>query len=482
MSMTSTITSINTSTHKSNSTHRISNGAQACAACKYQRRKCAPDCILAPYFPHDKQPQFLNAHKLFGVSNITKIIRDLDQRDKDMAMATIIFQSDMRARDPVSGCYGIVRALHYQTEYVKNELEFVRHQITVCRAHQAAYQQQLQISDDKSIKNDPTTLSYEILQEFNDHQSYQMVPLQYEQEYVNAHRQQQQQQQQDMNQPQLQENEDDVSGSEVLNNHPPPQDNGVQDFQYSWSLQDSEWIPSKGSSNREGSPVGGGLDLCKEMKPLTDVNLGHEFVEITSFERGESFKFDQQAIDKSEMILKAENLADEEEAEAFQQHQIPEHDLRSAATLFTLTTSSESLIQLQPRFTLAFSNRKKLKKKDFENEDRKKRQKIDLLVHLIRLVIENNQVPVGDVEAGEMFDGGLSVVDILVDDEGGSPGVLVGADTNLPYGAVLAEDVVHLFAGDVERQVPNIQHSVHLRRKPRVRLPHSDRHSFTAFR
>ncbi|KAL1810586.1 LOB domain-containing protein 22 [Daucus carota subsp. sativus] len=85
------------------------NASQACAACKYQRRKCAPDCILAPYFPHLRQRQFLNAHKLFGVSNITKIIRNLEKYDKDEAMRTIIYQADVRASDPVGGCYRIIR-------------------------------------------------------------------------------------------------------------------------------------------------------------------------------------------------------------------------------------------------------------------------------------------------------------------------------------------------------------------------------------
>lgn len=111
-----------------------SNGNQACAACKYQRRKCAPDCILAPYFPHHRQRQFLNAHKLFGVSNITKIIRYLDQPHKDQAMRTIIYQSDVRANDPVGGCYRIIRDLQRQIEYARAELHLVLHQLAICRA------------------------------------------------------------------------------------------------------------------------------------------------------------------------------------------------------------------------------------------------------------------------------------------------------------------------------------------------------------
>ncbi|XWS18386.1 hypothetical protein CRYUN_Cryun32bG0039000 [Craigia yunnanensis] len=105
-----------------------SNGTtQACAACKYQRRKCAPDCILAPYFPHDRQRQFQNAHKLFGVSNITKIIKTLNPHEKDIAMRTIIFQSDARANDPVGGCYRVIQELQRQIEYSRAELDLVFH-------------------------------------------------------------------------------------------------------------------------------------------------------------------------------------------------------------------------------------------------------------------------------------------------------------------------------------------------------------------
>lgn len=124
--------------------------AQACAACKYQRRKCAPDCILAPYFPHERHRQFLNAHKLFGVSNIIKIIRHLDQQSKDDAMRTIIFQSDVRASDPVGGCYRIIRSLERQINVAKAELEIILHHLALCRAQAVVAQQQaaLQAVDD----------------------------------------------------------------------------------------------------------------------------------------------------------------------------------------------------------------------------------------------------------------------------------------------------------------------------------------------
>ncbi|GMP35103.1 hypothetical protein CsSME_00007697 [Camellia sinensis var. sinensis] len=128
----------NHTNNTSNTSTSKVNGTQACAACKYQRRKCAPDCILAPYFPHDRHRQFLNAHKLFGVSNITKIIRNLDPPDKDQAMRTIIFQSDVRASDPVGGCYRIIRDLQRQIDYTQTELVIVLQQLAICRAQAAA--------------------------------------------------------------------------------------------------------------------------------------------------------------------------------------------------------------------------------------------------------------------------------------------------------------------------------------------------------
>ncbi|EPS69290.1 hypothetical protein M569_05476, partial [Genlisea aurea] len=111
-----------------------SSTTQACAACKYQRRKCVSDCILAPYFPHDSQRQFLNAHRLFGVSNIIKIVRHLNPPAKDHAMRTIIYQSDVRAADPVGGCYRIVRELEHRIALAKAELDIVLHQLALCRA------------------------------------------------------------------------------------------------------------------------------------------------------------------------------------------------------------------------------------------------------------------------------------------------------------------------------------------------------------
>ena len=100
---------------------------KACAACKYQRRKCTPDCPLAPYFPADKPKMLANAHRLFGISNMVKTLKSIDDDDhKDEAMKSIIFESEMRARFPSHGCLGLI--MEYQDMIIESmkELDHVK--------------------------------------------------------------------------------------------------------------------------------------------------------------------------------------------------------------------------------------------------------------------------------------------------------------------------------------------------------------------
>ncbi|PUZ70480.1 hypothetical protein GQ55_2G233900 [Panicum hallii var. hallii] len=109
------------------------NQNQACAACKYQRRKCNPDCPLAPYFPADQQRRFLNAHRLFGVKKIQKTLRWIDPERGPDAMRALIFQSEARAADPVGGCVTIIEQLQRQIERTELELAYVKQQIAIYR-------------------------------------------------------------------------------------------------------------------------------------------------------------------------------------------------------------------------------------------------------------------------------------------------------------------------------------------------------------
>lgn len=107
--------------------------SQACAACKYQRRRCSSECTLAPYFPANQAKTFQNAHRLFGVSNIMKILVQMETREqRDEAMRSVIYESDMRERFPVHGCCGIIRHLYAQLVQAVEELQYVQAQLAMC--------------------------------------------------------------------------------------------------------------------------------------------------------------------------------------------------------------------------------------------------------------------------------------------------------------------------------------------------------------
>ncbi|GER27727.1 LOB domain-containing protein [Striga asiatica] len=106
----------------------------ACAVCKYQRRRCSLNCPLAPYFPANQPKMFQNVHRLFGVSNVTKILESLDNPiHKDDAMKSIIFEAEMRHNFPVQGCCVILSQLRFQIQCALEELHHLNSKIADCK-------------------------------------------------------------------------------------------------------------------------------------------------------------------------------------------------------------------------------------------------------------------------------------------------------------------------------------------------------------
>ncbi|KAL2515859.1 LOB domain-containing protein 27 [Forsythia ovata] len=123
---------------------------QACAACKYQRRRCTSDCSLAPHFPADQPKMFQNAHKLFGVKNILKLLKQLDPTQRVIAMKSIKYQANMRERFPVYGCLVEIQQLYCQIQAGEEELQAVLSQL-------AFYRQNHQHHQEISSTNEPTS-------------------------------------------------------------------------------------------------------------------------------------------------------------------------------------------------------------------------------------------------------------------------------------------------------------------------------------
>jgi len=88
-----------------------------CGACKFLRRKCAADCIFAPYFCSEQgAARFAAIHKVFGASNVSKLLLRIPDNDRFEAMVTIAYEAQARIRDPVYGCVSHIFALQQQVQ------------------------------------------------------------------------------------------------------------------------------------------------------------------------------------------------------------------------------------------------------------------------------------------------------------------------------------------------------------------------------
>ncbi|XP_048434770.1 LOB domain-containing protein 22-like [Pyrus x bretschneideri] len=100
--------------------------SKACAACKYQRRKCNQTCELAAYFPASRFVEFVNAQHMFGMSNIEKIIATVEPEQRPAAAETILFEGNIWRNNPSVGCLGVTRFVLERVDFYEKELEFPR--------------------------------------------------------------------------------------------------------------------------------------------------------------------------------------------------------------------------------------------------------------------------------------------------------------------------------------------------------------------
>ncbi|OVA13924.1 hypothetical protein BVC80_1783g6 [Macleaya cordata] len=102
-----------------------------CGACKFLRRKCVNGCVFAPYFSHEQGATVFSAiHKVFGASNVSKLLTHLPVRDRSEAAVTISYEAQARLRDPVYGCVSHIFALQQQVVSLQAQLTSLKAQAT----------------------------------------------------------------------------------------------------------------------------------------------------------------------------------------------------------------------------------------------------------------------------------------------------------------------------------------------------------------
>ncbi|TKY52721.1 LOB domain-containing protein 16 [Spatholobus suberectus] len=113
-----------------NDTGSGSGFGSPCGACKFLRRKCAADCVFAPYFCSEQgAARFAAIHKVFGASNASKLLMRLPAHHRFEAMVTIAYEAQARIRDPVYGCVSHIFALQQQVACLQAQLMQMKAQL-----------------------------------------------------------------------------------------------------------------------------------------------------------------------------------------------------------------------------------------------------------------------------------------------------------------------------------------------------------------
>ncbi|RLN18244.1 LOB domain-containing protein 30-like [Panicum miliaceum] len=103
------------------------SGGGPCGACKFLRRKCVSGCIFAPYFDSEQgAAHFAAVHKVFGASNVSKLLLQIPAHKRLDAVVTICYEAQARLRDPVYGCVAHIFALQQQVVNLQAELTYLQ--------------------------------------------------------------------------------------------------------------------------------------------------------------------------------------------------------------------------------------------------------------------------------------------------------------------------------------------------------------------
>ncbi|CAL4995988.1 unnamed protein product [Urochloa decumbens] len=100
-----------------------------CASCKLLRRRCTQECVFAPYFPPEDPHKFAIVHKVFGASNVSKMLQELPAQQRADAVSSLVYEANARMRDPVYGCVGAISYLQQQVSQLQMQLALAKAEI-----------------------------------------------------------------------------------------------------------------------------------------------------------------------------------------------------------------------------------------------------------------------------------------------------------------------------------------------------------------
>ncbi|KAH7387067.1 hypothetical protein KP509_16G003500 [Ceratopteris richardii] len=119
-------------------TENMTSTSSPCAACKLLRRRCAKGCVFAPYFPADQPLKFASVHKVFGASNVNKLLQELPEHQRGDAVSSMVYEANARVRDNVYGCVGAISSLQQKVAELQAQLAIAQVEIVCLRMYQGS--------------------------------------------------------------------------------------------------------------------------------------------------------------------------------------------------------------------------------------------------------------------------------------------------------------------------------------------------------
>ncbi|XP_026428729.1 LOB domain-containing protein 1-like [Papaver somniferum] len=193
----STDTSIATNIHTQSPAPSLSQVVLTpCAACKILRRRCGEKCVLAPYFPPTEPLKFTTAHRVFGASNIIKMLQELPESQRVDAVSSMVYEAYSRVKDPVYGCAGTIyqlqkQVIDLQVQLAKSQAEVISMQCQQAQfvdplcmemKQHSRYQQQQQQPTATTISLASSLSSLRLQQDIDDFMMSNAITTQYQQQ------------------------------------------------------------------------------------------------------------------------------------------------------------------------------------------------------------------------------------------------------------------------------------------------------------
>ncbi|MED6180178.1 hypothetical protein PIB30_007684 [Stylosanthes scabra] len=160
---------------------------QPCAACRMLRRRCDSKCLLAPFFPPEDVHKFLGVHRVFGASNVIKMIQVVEETKREDAVKAMVYEAKARLRDPVYGSTGAILQLQKMIEELKQQLESIRSRVFELQQQKEHYlfmmvhnnhNNNTNTTYDENNSNDPIFQGYYRTLSSSDLMAYDEFPVQ----------------------------------------------------------------------------------------------------------------------------------------------------------------------------------------------------------------------------------------------------------------------------------------------------------------